>query len=43
MVVNVVIIIIDYIFIIIRLLLLVDGFLLYIVIYSILKYLVRYR
>lgn len=42
MVVNVVIIIIDYIFIIIRLLLLVDGFLLYIVIYSILKYLVRY-
>lgn len=42
MVVNVVIITIDYIVIIIRLLLLVDGFLLYIVIYSILKYLVRY-
>lgn len=38
MVVNVVIITIDYIFIIIRLLLLVDGSLLYTVIYSIPKF-----
>lgn len=43
MVVNVVIITIDYIVIIIRLLLLVVGSLLYTVIYSIPKYSARYR